>query len=142
MVSPDGSGRIPQNQEKRLHFMGQWLARNGEAIYATRAVGLDQQPTWGYVTRSKKGDHLYAIVRHWPENGVLHVPVVAKATSARLLGGNDKRSIRSLPDELAIDLTGIRPPDPNASTICVDVEGPIEPASNSRPSTTSRPSGT
>jgi len=127
MVSPDGSGRVPPNQEKRLRFIGNWLDRNGQAIYATRPVGLKEQPAWGYVTRSKKSDHLYLIVRHWPQDGMLHVPVVVKTGAARLIGAEAKPEITDDQSGLTVKLADIKPPDPNASVIEVDVEGEITP---------------
>jgi alpha-L-fucosidase len=35
-VGPDGTGRIPDLQQRPLRELGAWLDRNGEAIYATR----------------------------------------------------------------------------------------------------------
>jgi alpha-L-fucosidase len=123
MVSPDGSGRIPPNQERRLRFLGRWLALNGEAIYATRALGLSRQPDWGYLTRSKDSRRLFCIVRHWPADGRLHVPVTAQARGAHLLGGSGKPVVKTGANGLNIDLTGIQPPDKNASVVVIEVEG-------------------
>jgi alpha-L-fucosidase len=125
MVSPDGSGRIPPNQERRLRFLGHWLARYGEAIYATRALGLNQQPDWGYLTRSKHSDLLFCIVRHWPVDGHLHVPVTAHARGAHLLGGSGALVVKTEANGLTLDLAGIQPPDKYASVVVVDVEGEI-----------------
>jgi alpha-L-fucosidase len=36
-VGPDRHGVIPDLEQKHLHEMGQWLAKTGDAIYATRA---------------------------------------------------------------------------------------------------------
>jgi alpha-L-fucosidase len=125
MVSPDGSGRIPPNQERRLRFLGRWLARHGEAIYATRALGLDRQPDWGYLTRSKNSDRLFCIVRHWPADGRLQVPVKAQVRRAHLLGGSGTPAVKTGADGLTLDLAGIEPPDKNASVVVLDVEGGI-----------------
>jgi alpha-L-fucosidase len=35
-VGPDGTGRIPDLQQRPLRDLGAWLDRNGDAIYATR----------------------------------------------------------------------------------------------------------
>jgi alpha-L-fucosidase len=125
MVSPDGSGRIPPYQERRLRFLGRWLAQYGEAIYATRALGLGRQPDWGYLTRSKDSRRLFCIVRHWPADGRLQVPVTAHVRSAHLLGGSATPAVTSEANGLNIDLTGIRPPDKNASVVVIDVEGAL-----------------
>lgn len=126
MVSPDGSGRIPPNQERRLRFLGRWLAQYGEAIYATRAVGLARQPDWGYLTRSKKGDKFYCIVRRWPADGHLLVPVIAHVRGAQLLGGSGTPVVKAGAEGLILDLTGLQPPDKNAAVVVIDVEGGIK----------------
>jgi alpha-L-fucosidase len=125
MVSPDGSGRIPPNQERRLRFLGQWLARYGEAIYATRAVGLKKQPAWGYLTRSKNSNRIFCIVRNWPANGLLQVPVTAQVRGAHLLGGSGTPTLKTVANGLTINLAGIQPPDKDASVVVINVEGGI-----------------
>ncbi len=125
MVSPDGSGRIPPNQERRLCFLGQWLARYGEAVYATRAVGLKQQPAWGYLTRSKNRDRIFCIVRNWPADGLLQVPLTAQVRGAHLLGGSGTPAVKTVANGLTINLAGIQPPDKDASVVVISVEGGI-----------------
>lgn len=129
MVSPDGSGRVPPNQEKRLRFLGHWLERNGQAIYATRPVGLRQQPDWGYLTRSKNAVRLYLIIRHWPTDGLLTVPVVTDVRRAVLPGAPD-RELKTMPvtgQGFVVDLRGCAAPDSLASVIVVEVAGGIKP---------------
>ena len=88
-------------------------------------VGLKAQPAWGYVTRSKTGDHLYLIVRQWPADGMLHVPVVVEASAAHVMGDGARPSVESGKAGLTIDLAGAKPTDANATVIVVDVEGEI-----------------
>lgn len=129
MVSPDGSGRVPPNQERRLRYLGTWLARYGSAIYATRAVGLASQPSWGYVTRSKTGGRLYCIVRRWPGDGRLEVPVVARVLAARQIASSGHPRWSMGPGPLVVDLAGLDPTDPDASVVVLEVEpGSISPA--------------
>jgi alpha-L-fucosidase len=121
MVSPDGSGHLPPNQERRLRFIGGWLAKYGEAIYATRAVGLAQQPSWGYLTRSKSGDRVYCIVRHWPADGRLVIPQSLKASRAALLGSGKQLPINLDANKVTIDLSGQTAPDRDASVVVLTV---------------------
>jgi len=121
MVSPDGSGRVPPNQERRLRFIGKWLQKYGEAIYATRSLGLSQQPAWGYLTRSKKGERIYCIVRHWPSDGRLVVPLSVQATHAALLGGSTGLPLTVGSSDVTVDLTGQTAPDRDASVIILSV---------------------
>ena len=122
MVSPDGSGRVPPNQERRLRYLGGWLERHGEAIYATRPVGLSEQPSWGYVTKSKTGDRLYCIVRQWPPNGALRVPVAMTATEARVIGDTAHPRVKSDATGIDVDLGTMRPPDEQASVVVLTVK--------------------
>ena len=135
MVSPDGSGRVPPNQEKRLRFLGRWLERNGQAIYATRAVGLAKQPAWGYLTRSKNSDRLYLIVRRWPAAGRLLVPVDGKVLRA-VLAGTPERELKTMPPTdqgFTVDLSGRVAPERLASVIEVEMAGEIKPLNPSVP---------
>ncbi len=87
MVSPDGSGHVPPNQERRLRFIGTLAAEVRRShLRDTCRLALAQQPSWGYLTRSKSGDRVYCIVRHWPADGRLVIPLSLKATQAALLG--------------------------------------------------------
>ena len=122
MVSPDGSGRVPPNQERRLRFLGAWLERNGEAIYATRPVGLAEQPSWGYVTKSKAGDKLYCVVRRWPSEGTLRVPVARTATEARVIGTSGRPQVKSDATGIDVALGTIRAPDALASVVVLTVK--------------------
>ena len=117
MVSPDGSGRVPPNQERRLRFIGTWLQKYGEAIYATRPVRVAQQPPWGYLTRSKAGDRVYCVVRHWPTDGRLVIPLPLKATHATVLGSSKALPVTVGASDVIVDLTGQTPPDVVASVV-------------------------
>jgi alpha-L-fucosidase len=112
---------VPPNQERRLRFIGAWLQKYGEAIYATRALGLSQQPSWGYLTRSKSGDRIYCIVRRWPADGRLVVPISLKSAHASLLGDSAPLPVR-VAHEVTVDLTGHRAPDRDASVVVLDVQ--------------------
>jgi alpha-L-fucosidase len=72
-VGPKGDGSIPKETLDILNKVGEWLKRNGEAIYDT------DQFTWGLEKRgdhrsdwshngpfTAKGNFLYQLVRYWP----------------------------------------------------------------------------
>lgn len=70
-VGPTAEGLIPQPSVERLLAIGEWLGRNGEAVYGTRAGPFRRLP-WGRCTR--RGETLYLHVFDWPEDGRLVVP--------------------------------------------------------------------
>jgi len=63
-VGPMPDGRLPRPAVERMEAMGAWLKKNGEAIYATRAVAPYALGKWRF-TRGKDGK-TYAI-RLWGE---------------------------------------------------------------------------
>ena len=63
-VGPMPDGRLPAPALERLEAIGRWLARNGEAIYGTRAVSPFSFKQCRY-TRGKNGK--YYAIRLWKE---------------------------------------------------------------------------
>ncbi len=59
-VGPDRYGKIDQAALDRLAVLGEWLKRNGEAIYSTR-ITPDYHSGDNWFTASKDGKTLYAI---------------------------------------------------------------------------------
>ncbi len=82
-VGPTAEGDIPHASVARLKEMGQWLERNGEAIYGTRPGPL-QGFDWGRTTA--KYDTVYVHVFDWPADGKVRVPDFGQnVTGARLV---------------------------------------------------------
>lgn len=83
-ISPKADGTIPENQQKVLLEIGNWLEINGEAIYGTRPwqvygegpTKLKEGPFEGFtdaggytpndIRYTQKGDTIYAITLGWP----------------------------------------------------------------------------
>jgi alpha-L-fucosidase len=65
-IGPDRSGRFHPEAVKRLEYVGDWLATNGEAIYNTRPWTHWKEGADLRFTRSKDGKYVYAISLKWP----------------------------------------------------------------------------
>jgi len=63
-VGPRPDGTIQPEHASRLAEVGQWLQKNGEAIYGTRGGPLPPRP-WGVTTH--KGDRVFVHVLDWQD---------------------------------------------------------------------------
>lgn len=70
-IGPKGDGSVVEYEAEVLRGTGQWLRRNGEAIYDTSPQPF-RKLDFGYAT--VKGDHLYLFVEHLPADGLLRLP--------------------------------------------------------------------
>jgi alpha-L-fucosidase len=88
-ISPKADGTIPENQQQVLLAIGDWLHRNGEAIYGTHAWKQFGDGDWRFTV---KQGVLYAIGKASGEPATLAslTPAVGKVT----------RSNRSAPGRL------------------------------------------
>lgn len=126
-IAPHPDGTVPSEQKHRLLEIGEWLERNGEAIYGSRPwliygegptvtpgghladVGFD-----GFTNEdirfTTKGKTLYAICLGWPEGGQLTIRTLSNSRysgefrSISLLGSDEEIQWRRTPEGLVIDL--------------------------------------
>ena len=138
-ISPKADGTIPEDQKKILLTIGNWLGKNGEAIYATRpwytygeGPGMeaaeqttDKQKkyfelkyTAKDVRYTKKGNFIYAIFLGIPEekdNILLKsftkdaLPKKISITSVSLLSTGEKLQWKELKEGLAVQLPAMMP---------------------------------
>jgi alpha-L-fucosidase len=62
-VGPTAEGVIPQPSVERMRALGEWLRRNGEAVYGTRAGPLQGVDN---VRTTRHGSKLYLTAFDWP----------------------------------------------------------------------------
>jgi len=85
-VGPRPDGMIDPEQASRLKEIGDWLAKYGESIYATR--GGPYKPSKQIVS-TRKGNTVYLHILAWPEETLKLPPLAAKITKSSVLTGGD-----------------------------------------------------
>jgi alpha-L-fucosidase len=85
-VGPRPDGMIDPAQASRLKEIGDWLAKYGESIYATR--GGPYKPA-KHIASTRKGNTVYLHILGWPEETLKLPPLPAKILKATALTGGD-----------------------------------------------------
>lgn len=119
-VAPDGQGEISAEQSLRMRALGAWLKTNGEAIYGTEALHLQDLPASMRATR--KGQSIYVHLREWPELDRLTIPSITTVPSAvRILGLDQAPRIETdAAGSWRLERLPDSPPDINAKVLRLD----------------------
>ncbi len=112
-VGPTAEGIIPPESVERLQAMGQWMARNGEALRGTRAGPVQGQAAYRTTT---KDSVVYVLVLHWPDNGRLRLPALPVSQASLVGTANDNLTIETTTAELVLHLPPSAP-DPHCTAI-------------------------
>ena len=123
-VGPTALGEIPGPSIERLKMVGDWMAKNSDAIYGTTASPF-LRLGWGRATR--KGDKLYLHVFDWPADGALTVPMRGRAQRAYLLSAPDRLLSLAATDAGLRLLVPATAPDAVASVIVLEGVTEVDP---------------
>lgn len=73
-IGPRADGTVPYESISRLHDIGKWLGRYGEALYGNTGLDLQvSQHDWGKITKNRKSNTIYLHVFNWPLDGKLRL---------------------------------------------------------------------
>src|ERR1700689_1462963 len=81
-IGPRADGSVPEPAVTRLHAIGGWLRRNGEAVYGTQKCRF---PHGNIGVYTRRGNTLYTVVYFWPGSTMTVGGVRCKVLSARFL---------------------------------------------------------
>jgi len=101
-IGPKPDGSIPDESIRILSTVGQWMDRNGQAIYATDRC---QPRRSNYASFTRKGNTLYAHVHFWPGDTVVVAGLMTKVKSASLLATGQRVTFAQ--DDMRLVLTGL-----------------------------------
>ncbi|WP_316816100.1 alpha-L-fucosidase [Pedobacter nyackensis] len=105
-MGPMPNGLMPPEATESILKVGNWLERNGEALYYTKGSPFAWDETWGYVTQ--KPGKLYLNITQWPENNRLYVKgLLSKPVKITLLGDDKALPFEHKGSSLSIPLSGI-----------------------------------
>ncbi len=124
-VSPDASGKIPDNLQERLKTIGAWMKVHGKAIYG---AGPSPIMTPGLGLNSRVGDKVYIFAQRWPGSPVPFAWCGSKVTSAILLSTGQKARIEQKGDRVWLHGLPVTPPDPYLPVIELTFDGPPKPS--------------
>ncbi len=118
-IGPMADGSIPAQSVRILTEVGQWMKRNGTAIYAS---DLCQPRASDYASFTRKGNTLFMHVYFWPGNYVAIAGLRARVLSAKYLATGGKISFEQ--DRFRVRFTGLpqEAPDHPLTTIAIECD--------------------
>jgi alpha-L-fucosidase len=118
-IGPKPDGSIPEESVRVLTQVGEWMGRNGEALYQSDVCQVRRN---NYSSFTRKGDTLYMHVHYWPGETVAMSGLKTKVKSARLLATGKKVEFQQ--DPYRVRFTGLPAdaPDHPITTIAIECE--------------------
>ncbi|HWR37441.1 MAG TPA: alpha-L-fucosidase [Clostridia bacterium] len=118
-IGPKPDGSIPEESVRILTEVGQWVSKNGDAIYGSDPCQVRRS---NYASFTRKGNTLYMHVHFWPGDYVAVSGLLTKVTSAKLLSTGKPVSFEQ--DKFRVRFTGLpkEAPDHPVTTIALECE--------------------
>jgi alpha-L-fucosidase len=119
-IGPKGDGSIPEDSIRILSTVGQWMDKNGPAIYG--ADNCEPRRS-NYASFTRRGNTLYMHVHFWPGETVTMCGLLARVKSASLLASGKRVAFEQ--DRLRVRFTGLpaHAPDDPITTLAIECDG-------------------
>ena len=123
-IGPRANGDVPFEIENRLLTIGDWLERNGEAIYGAGGFDLEKdQHDWCQITyKEDKGKHkVYLHITNWPlDQEVKLTGILSQADKIYLLADPEKALESNFEEVVTTIRLPQQQPDPLVSVIVLE----------------------
>ena len=120
-IGPRGDGSVVEFERNVLINIGNWLERNGEAIYETSPDPFHLPFEWGAVTSRK--DKLFLHIMAQPDNGIIVLPGLdGNIISVRTLSGGAPCNFRKVGRTVTVELPPSVNPDIEFEVIVISFE--------------------
>jgi alpha-L-fucosidase len=116
-IGPRADGSVPEPSVRILGEVGQWLARNGAAIYATDKCLFLHGDICGF---TRKENRLFTHVYFWPGETVTVGGVKTEVRSVKLLATNQEVTFRQKGRQLIFSGLPVQAPDAPVTVIVAD----------------------
>lgn len=118
-IGPKPDGSIPEESVRVLAEVGQWMSRNGEAIYGADRCQVRHSE---FANFTRKGNTLYMHVHFWPGDTVALAGLQTAVKSARLFASG--QSIKFEQDRFRVRFMGLpnEAPDHPVTTLAIECE--------------------
>ena len=128
-IGPMADGSVPEPARGILQEVGQWLARNGTAIYTRDKCAFLHGDIAGF---TRKGNTLFTHVYFWPGDTLTIGGVTTRVRSARLLATNQEVRFTQRGRQLIFSGLPEQAPDSPVTVIAAECESePVQHALSS-----------
>ena len=124
-IGPKADGMVVSFEKQVLLGVGEWLNKNGEAIYGTNVSSIDKQE-WGCITT--KNNKLYLHILNFPDNNIIFIDgLMTNMKNAHLLSNaNDSLKYKTSDKGLEVYLTDKIKKDKYATVIVLEYDDELE----------------
>jgi alpha-L-fucosidase len=120
-VSPDGNGKIPDQQTASLREIGKWMKLHGEAVYHASPSPVVAS-NLGFQCRV--GDKVYLLIQRWPGTVLPFAWCGSVVKSAKILTTGQSLRIEQKADRVWLRGLPATPPDPYMNVVELTFDGP------------------
>jgi alpha-L-fucosidase len=129
-IGPRADGSVPEPSLIRLKEIGDWLKRNGDAIYATQKCRF---PHGNIGAFTRRGNTLYTVIYFWPGETMIVGGVKFKVKSARILATGAPVHFTQKGSQLIFSGLPAKAPDEPITVIAAECETePVQEALSSK----------